>query len=134
MFMSRVLQMAFDRGQLTFLYNSEENSLFMKLLDKSIASTTMAEASAAYSKDPFSHIHQLPGSVAAMTYKDYDRMPLVFPNFVPAKRCLDFHARLAVLNAEREDWVDVGEVEVSSYGSEGEYKDRLELLLGKMHD
>lgn len=126
--------MAFDRGQLTFIYKTEENSLFMKLLDESIASTTMAEASAAYSKDPCSYIPQLPESVAAMTYKDYDGMPLAFPNLAPAKRCLDFHARLAILNAESEGWINEGEVETSSYGSEGEYKDRLKLLLGRMDD
>ena len=126
--------MAFDRGQLTFLYDAEKNSLFMKLLDDSIASTTMAEASASYSKDPFSYIPHLPGAVAAMTFEDCDGLPLTFPNLAPAKRCLDFHARLAVLNAEREDWIDEGEVEVASYGSEGEYKDRLKLLFGKMHD
>ena len=126
--------MAFDRGQLTFLYDAEKNSLFMKLLDKSIASTTMAEASAAYDKDPFSYIPHLPRAVAAMTFEDCDGLPLTFPNLAPAKRCLDFHARLAVLNAEMEDWIDEGEVEVTSYGSEGEYKDRLELLLGKMDD
>ena len=38
------------------------------------------------------------------------------------------------LNAEREDWIGEGEVEVASYGSEGEYKDRLKLLSGKMDD
>ena len=90
---------------MTFLYDAEWNSLFMKLLDKSVASTTMAEASAAYSKDPFSYIHpfsyipHLPGAVAAMTFEDCDGLPLSFPNLAPAKRCLDFHARLAVLNA-----------------------------------
>ena len=126
--------MAFDRGQLTFLYNAEKNTLIMKLLDDSIASTTMAEASAAYSQDPFSYIPHLPGAVAAVTFQDCDGLPLTFPNLAPAKRLLDFHARLAVLNAEKEDWIDEGEVEVTCYGSEGECKDRLELLLGKVQD
>lgn len=62
--------MAFDRGQPTFLYAAEKNSLFMKLLENSIASTILAEASAACIKDPFGFISHLPGAVAAMTFKD----------------------------------------------------------------
>ena len=65
-------------------------------------------------------------------YEDYDGMPLVLPNFVPAKCCLDFHAQAAVLNAETHGWIDEDEMEVLSYGSEGEYKDRPKLLLEKM--
>ena len=126
-----VMQMAFDLGQVTFLFK-ERNSLQMKLLDGSIPSTSMAEASAQSSKDPSGDYPPLPASVAVMTFQDYDGMLLVFPNLQPAMRCLEFHARMAVLNAENEGWVEEGKVDVGSYGSEREYEERLNLLLGKM--
>lgn len=69
-----------------------------------------------------------------MTYEDCDGLLLVFPNLAPANRCPDFHAQLTILNAERDDRMDEDELEVSCYGSEVEYKDRLKFILVKMQD
>ena len=89
----------------------------------------MAAASAEYMKDPFCHSPNFLGSVAAMTYSDYNGM--VFPNSVPARSCLDCHSRLAFVNAEREEWADL---KYRSAPMGQEESTGLELLSGKMHD
>ena len=124
------MQVALDAGQVYFSFDSSTDTFCMKILDQSIANTTMQAACAKLLPNEAAN---LPADIANTTFGNLEGQILQsLGNHQLAKRCMNFKARIAVLAAEERAWVQTGSVHVGDYGSDGDYKAKLERYFASM--
>ena len=77
----------------------------------------------------------MPSWIGTLTFDNLEGKELQFlGDHRPAMRCINFKAQLAILIAEHKGWVPAGSLVVDDYGSDGDYKDMIDLYFSRMEE